>query len=174
MLTGTITSKLDGNARIWTLTVSREPRPGELIEWDEPKLGAIAARSGVRGWIAGTESNRIGTQILTVAGEGTRWVIVKVAAPKATWVMTSRGDGYKPEVYGSPAAYFAAGDISPSAFLYTSELRNGHGMVGICFMTRKPGWSADHTEWTGSEFMHVYASTLEVADTTAKLVGMVR
>lgn len=81
MITGTMKSELDGNARIWTLTVPVQPRPGELIEWSEPALGSIPASSGIRGWISSQESNRPGTQILTVAGCGSRWVIVNVVPP---------------------------------------------------------------------------------------------
>ena len=71
MLTGTMVSELIDNRRIWTLTVSEYPRPGQLIEWSEPACGSIPARSGIRGWITGPG-------IITVATESTRWVVVNV------------------------------------------------------------------------------------------------
>ena len=78
MLTGTMKSELIDNARIWTLTVPAEPRPGQLIEWSEPALGSIPARSGIRGWVSSSPSSRPGTVLVTVAAESTRWVIVNV------------------------------------------------------------------------------------------------
>lgn len=78
MITGSMTSELDGTARIWTLSVLEDPRPGQLVEWDEPACGAVPAREGVRGWISAEESTRPGTVIFTVAGEGSRWVIINV------------------------------------------------------------------------------------------------
>lgn len=75
MLTGTMTSELDGNARIWTLDVERTPRAGELLSWNEPALGSIPARTDVRGWVSGDQSMaREGTVVVTVAAESTRWV----------------------------------------------------------------------------------------------------
>jgi hypothetical protein len=80
MITGHAVSELDGNARIWTLTVNAIPTPGALIEWDEPACGSIPAQTGVRGWISSQESNRPGTLLLTVAGAGSRWVKIVVKA----------------------------------------------------------------------------------------------
>lgn len=78
MITGTMKSELDGNARIWTLTVPTQPQPGQLIEWSEPALGSIPARSGIRGWISSSPSSRPGTVLVTVAAESTRWVIINI------------------------------------------------------------------------------------------------
>jgi hypothetical protein len=78
VLTGTMVSERIDNARIWTLTVSAYPRPGQLIEWSEPTIGSIPARSGIRGWISSSPSSRPGTVLVTVATETTRWVIVNV------------------------------------------------------------------------------------------------
>lgn len=80
MITGHAVSHLEGNARIWILTVNEIPTPGALVEWDEPAVGSIPAQSGVRGWISGEESTRPGTQILTVVGHGSRWVKIIVKA----------------------------------------------------------------------------------------------
>jgi len=78
MLTGTMESERIGNARIWTLSVSEYPRPGQLIEWSEPAIGSIPAREGIRGWISSSESSYPGTVLVTVATESSRWVIVNV------------------------------------------------------------------------------------------------
>jgi hypothetical protein len=80
MLTGTIVSRRENdNARIWTLTLPREPRYGELLIWSEPACGSIPAQTGVRGWLIDQESTRPGTQILIEAGRGTRWVEIVVS-----------------------------------------------------------------------------------------------
>jgi hypothetical protein len=80
MLTGTIVSRRENdNARIWTLTLPREPRYGELLIWSEPACGSIPAQTGVRGWLIDQESTRPGTQILIEAGRGTRWVEIVIA-----------------------------------------------------------------------------------------------
>jgi len=79
VITGTMTSERIGNARIWTLTVPVMPRPGQLIEWNEPACGSMPAMSGVRGWVSGKESTYPETVLVTVAGYGERWV--KIAVP---------------------------------------------------------------------------------------------
>ena len=78
MITGTMKSELIDNARIWTLTVPECPRPGQLLEWSEPALGSIPARSGIRGWISSSPSSRPGTVLVTVAAESTRWTVINV------------------------------------------------------------------------------------------------
>ncbi|HVH71526.1 MAG TPA: hypothetical protein VNB49_10500 [Candidatus Dormibacteraeota bacterium] len=78
MITGTMKSELVENARIWTLTVPELPQPGQLIEWDEPALGSIPARTGIRGWISSVPSSWPETVLITVAGESTRWTIIKI------------------------------------------------------------------------------------------------
>ena len=78
MIAGTMVSERIDNAHIWTLTVPVNPRPGQLIEWSEPALGSIPARSGIRGWISSSPSSYPGTVLVTVATETTRWVIVNV------------------------------------------------------------------------------------------------
>jgi hypothetical protein len=81
MLTGHMTCERIDNRRIWTLTVPEMPRPGQLIEWTEPAMGHMPAQTGVRGWITGCESTVPGTEIISVATAGTRWVIMNVVKP---------------------------------------------------------------------------------------------
>ena len=85
MLTGTMESQLHGKTRVWTLTIPAKPKPGELIEWNEPKLGSIPARSGVRGWVIDRPSSVYGTILVNVASESTRYVVLNVqSTDKAT------------------------------------------------------------------------------------------
>jgi hypothetical protein len=79
MIVGTMTSELDGNARIWTLTVPQLPEAGQLLEWSEPAIGSIPARTGIRGWVSGKPSSRPGTVLVTVVTESNRWVIINVS-----------------------------------------------------------------------------------------------
>lgn len=76
MIKGTMSSEQVGNARIWTLKVPVMPAPGQLIEWSEPAVGMIPARTGVRGWVSSEPSTRPDTVLVTVATEGSRWTVV--------------------------------------------------------------------------------------------------
>ena len=79
LLTGTMTSELIDNKRLWTLKVPVMPGIGQLIEWIEPACGSIPAQT-LRGWLSSEESTEPSYVLLTVAAKSTRWVRVSVVS----------------------------------------------------------------------------------------------